>query len=178
MRRGQAWLRGVTLIELIMAMVISAVLVAMAVPRLSGLGSARVEAAASRLIADLRYAQRLAMGRLTGVGVNLSAGQDRYRVYDVSSGVNVTDPISGDPGLTGGTWSSGLVVDYATDPQLKGVDLQGSNWGDHIRFDSLGRPKDSLGVLFTSTGTIPIERQGYTRTISIEPGTGRVWSSS
>lgn len=178
MRHSRSSLLGVTLIELIMTMVISAVLVAVAVPRLTSVGAVRLEAATSRLMADLRYAQRLAAGRQTGVAVNLSPAQERYRVYDFGSGVNVADPISGDPGILAQPWSSGLAVNCSTDPQLKGVNLMSDNFGDIVRFDSLGRPSSSAGILFTSPGFIQIEHQGYSRTIFIEPNTGRVWWSS
>lgn len=167
--------RGVTLIELIMTMVIGVVLAAIAVPRLQGIGAVRAEVGAARLIGDLRHARRLALGRQSGVAVQLDVAQERYRVYDFTSGVNVTDPISGDPGVPGQPWSSGLVVDCQTDPQLRGVDLQSNNFGDIVRFDSLGRPANSAGVLFTSAGCVDIEYQGNTHTICVETNTGKIW---
>lgn len=169
---------GVTLIELIMAMLIAVVLAAMAAPRLQGVGAVRTDTAHRRLIADLRYAQRLALGRQTGVAVQLSTAQERYRVYDAASQINVTDPISGDPGVSGQPWASGFMVDYSTDPQMRGVNLLSTNFGDTVRFDSLGRPADGAGDRFTAQGSIQIVYKGNTRTIFIEAGTGRVWSFS
>ena len=64
------WVRGLTLLELLVVLALLAVLVGLAVPALGGLWQARqVQAAGEALVADLRRARSEAMQRATTVAV-------------------------------------------------------------------------------------------------------------
>lgn len=149
-----------------MVMVVTAILALMAIPRIQGLGAVRLLGAARALVSHIRYAQQLSISRGNSFWIKFQPNSERYRVEDNATGINADHPFTGDPGLAGKAWSSGLVVDYDTDEELKGVDLVSTTFsGGTLRFDSLGRPNQ--------TGTVSLSFSGETKTVAVEAETGR-----
>lgn len=68
-------LRGFTLVELLLVMVIAGILAAVAVPRLAQRSAFDVRGYADQLAATVRYAQKLAIAQRRDVFVHLSASQ-------------------------------------------------------------------------------------------------------
>lgn len=165
--RGDSQRSGFTLIELILVMVITALLAVSAQPGIRGLDALKVYGAARRLQADLRYTRQLAVSRGTAYvflyETSLDgSGNQRYRVYDSGTGINVDDPFTGDPGVSGQDWSSGLVVDYTTDPQWAGVTFYSQSLPTgQLRFDSFGKVTSTFG------STITLSYRGDVRIVSL-----------
>lgn len=180
--RGSHGQSGATLIELVLVIVIGSILAAVAWPRFQGLASVRLIGASQKLVSDLRYAQRLAMTARKIYGLEFDIDEERYRVYDRDSGLTVDDPYTGSPGGPAGTeWTSGLVVNYTSDPQLKGVYFNSTAMEPRILFDNLGRPwhLDGFGNLVENTQTryIQLAYQGEVRVVNIFPRTGFIFQS-
>jgi len=134
--------KGFTLIEVTMVVVIIAVVAAATTPRVTGLVEVQGNLAARKMLADLRYAQRLAMDTRKIYGVQLDPANDRYRVFDTTTGLNATDPLTGSVGVSGQTWSSGFVVSYPDHSELKAMDITvpAGAPATEIRFNPLGTP--------------------------------------
>lgn len=140
---------GWTMVEMVMVMVVGAVLAAVAIPSFQALGQdALLASAAYKMQTDIRYAQRLAMatGKPTGIHFldhSPQPLQERYRVFDMESGVNVTDPVTGSLGAAGQEWSSGLCMVYPGHPEYDGMELHLpiiTHGGYPLWFDARGRP--------------------------------------
>ncbi|MBI3333392.1 MAG: hypothetical protein HYZ93_04800 [Candidatus Omnitrophica bacterium] len=156
-----------------MVMVMTSVLAVSLQPRIQGFSVYKTVGAGRKLLSDIRYTQQLAMSRGVSYGMEFDTAGERYRVFDVATGINIPDPYTAVTGVLGENWSSGFVVDYTTDPELQGVDLVSTNFGAEIRFDSHGRPKDSTNTLFTNPGSVAVAYPGSSETLSIDPRTGR-----
>ena len=82
-RAGQPpriWTGGFTLIELVVVITIIGILAWVAYPKLTGTSEIKLDAAARRVAADLRYAQN----RSIGIGVPtllFDSAQEKYTVY-------------------------------------------------------------------------------------------------
>ena len=164
---------GWTMIEMTMVIVVTSLMAVSLQPRMQGFSVYKAVGAGRKLLSDIRYTQQLAMSRGASYGIEFDTIGEQYRVFDVATGINITDPVNGVVGVTGANWTSGFVVNYMSEPELSGVDLVGTNFGTQIRFDSYGRPKDSTNTLFTSVGNIVVSCTGSSKTLSVDPRTGR-----
>ncbi len=175
--------RGWTLIEVVLVLILGAALALVAAPRFLGFSAARAEGAGRQLLADIRYTQQLAMSRGAGYGLEFDTVNERYRVFRVSDGGNITHPVTGDTGVAGQDWTTGFVVNYNTDPYLKGVNLESLSLdgGNQLRFDSLGQPRNSAGnLLLAETGVVYIRYPasgGWQRQVGVTRMTGRTFLS-
>lgn len=146
--------RGFTLVELVAALVLVAVLGAVALGHWRG-PETRLGYQADRLARDLRHAQFLALAWERPLRFTPSAGG--YSVRCVTAGpapcdrVPVADPASGRPFQ--------VILD--------GTTLA----GPAVEFDTLGRP-GSGGVLLAATRTWVLSGGGGSVTVSLQPLTG------
>jgi MSHA pilin protein MshC len=171
LRRG-----GFTIVELVMVIVIIGILSVIAHSRFSSFYDLKLEGAARKLAADIRYAQQVALSQHEAHGIEFDTTNNRYRLYAVSSGTNVTDPLTREAGVSGQSWTSGYVVTYNTDPEFEGIDMTSASFGSAsiLRFTSLGTPQDSVGANLSATGSVGMSLQGYSRTVQVTPNTGQV----
>ncbi len=159
--------RGFTLTELTVMVVILGVLSWIAYPKMAAMDEVKLDAAARRIAADLRYAQGLAMSRRVIHGLLFDPAQEKYTVFAPDAATPITDPA--DRART-------LVVDYTTRTEFKGVLVQSAAFGTTpgITFDYFGVPRDTAGVDLTSQGVVVLTYQGNTDSILVAPQTGTV----
>ncbi len=161
---------GFTLIELVTVIAILGIVgIAIAGPTLAHIDSIRSRAAAARLSADIRYAQRLALssGMLTWVAFDTSA--NNYTLY-------MEDPAN--PGRTG-RLAVTHPLEQSTDPIEFGsgpfanvtIDSVSIGTGEELQFDNFGVPYDRFGNALSTAGTIDLST-GVT--ITVYPLSGMV----
>ncbi len=143
--RERVWVRGMSLIEVILVMVIIAILVAVVIPRIDfeTSSSASVEGAAYMIASDIRYAQEFAMANRVSKTVTFSTATPTVYTF---SPTNQLDPSGRLPA---------------------GVNI-GSNF--IITFNSLGEPIVGGGGSVTVSGggqTRTISVVQYTGKVSI-----------
>jgi prepilin-type N-terminal cleavage/methylation domain-containing protein len=159
--------RGFTLTELLVILTILGVLSWIAFPKMVAMDEIRLDTAARRLAADLRYAQSLAMSRRIIHGVLFDPALEKYTVFAPSPGAPIPDPA--DRAKT-------LVMDYPTRTEFKGVLIQSAAFGTSpgLTFDYFGVPRDTAGVDLTTSGRVVLSYQGQTDTVIVAPQTGMV----
>jgi len=156
--------RGFTLIELVMVIVIVGILAVIAVPRFESFYAIKLDGATKKVVSDIRYAQQLAIARHEDYRVVFDVANNNYEVRRVSDGSFATDPFT----------RADFIVNFNTDAQYKGIRISNTNFGGTLQFDWQGIPRDGNGTALTSEGSISFSYQGNNRTIYITPDTGRV----
>ena len=157
------------MIEMVIALVVSAILAVSANIYIGFIKSIKLQAAADKLAADIHYAQNLAMSKTVWEGVSFEVDpENTYSVYQ-TDGIN--DAIEQDPA----NFAQNLTVD--TNDKfgvlVKNVNIEGS--GNKIEFDGLGVPHtDFYGNQLSREATIVLGVDAQIKTISITPNTGKV----
>jgi prepilin-type N-terminal cleavage/methylation domain-containing protein len=159
--------RGFTLTELLVILMIIGVLSWLAFPKMAAMDEIKLDAAARRLAADLRYAQSLAMSRRVIHGVLFDAAQEKYTVYAPTPSSPVTDPADRARPMT---------VDYTSRTEFRGVLVQSASFGTTpgVTFDYFGVPRDTAGADLTASGQVVLSYQGQSDTVLVAPQTGVV----
>jgi prepilin-type N-terminal cleavage/methylation domain-containing protein len=159
-----------TLIELVTVITILGI-VALTVggPVLTSIDEVRSQAAASRLVGDVRYMQRTALSSGLRAWVVFNSSSNNYRLY-------IEDPSN--PGKAGRLPIT-HPLDQTTDPvqfgtgpfanvSLTSVDIDSTS---ELEFDSIGLPYDGNGQALAGTGTV---RLSSGATINVYPVSGLV----
>jgi MSHA pilin protein MshC len=149
-------MRGFTLVELVMVIVVMTILAIAILPRAPTEESLTLRGRAEQLAADIRYVQTLSM--TTGERHCLTLTNSSYTLArDATCSTTVAHP--------GGL---GMPV------QLCSNCLTTSLSGNQLRFDGKGRPYLDATNEFSGTETITVSGDGGPLTISISRQTGRV----
>jgi len=158
---------GFTLVELVVVITLIGILSWIAYPSLGAIGEIRLDAAARRVVSDLRYAQNRAIGSRTVHGVRFDVGAGGYTVYAANSGSAVVNPA--DRGKS-------LVVSFASLAETRGVSIESASFGatQGVTFDYYGVPRDSAGVELGSPGRVVLLYQGRRDTVQVAPQTGAI----
>jgi prepilin-type N-terminal cleavage/methylation domain-containing protein len=158
-------IRGYSLIELVVVVLVLSVLAGMAVPSLQGLAGSREAVAATRVHGALVHAQRLAM----------STGLHAWVVFDHAN-ERVTVLVE-DPDQRGRAKRRSALDPLTRAPLELALRDMGSaierlelGSGDEVEFDTLGAPRDASGAPLTADGTIVL-RGGAT--VRVTRNTGR-----
>lgn len=165
--------RGFTLIEILVVVVILGIAGAIIVPQLSTRDDLRLRAAARVVMADLIYAQNLAITQQSTHLVRFSTAAQNYSVIRASSMSIVNHPVNKTPFTvqlnTGGM--AGITVYSAS---FVG---QSTNASATLGFDELGTPQMYTGGGATETmtsGSIVLQSGQFKFKIELEPYTGQI----
>ncbi len=158
---------GFTLVELSIVITLLAILAWAAWPSMTSLDEIRLDAAARRVVSDLRYAQNRAVGSRTPHGVRFDAAAGRYIVYAGHSDSALTDPAN-----RGAT----LAVAFDALTETRGVSIASASFGSTpaVVYDSYGVPRDTTGVELVTAGRVVLAYQGIQDTVEVAPQTGAV----
>lgn len=151
------YVRGFTIIEILIVVVILAIAAMTAIPMMSSAGSVQVRSVSNMIAADLEYAKSLAITKGQDFTVVFDTGGDSYRIED-QSGSTIAHPVK-------------KGFDYVIDLQDEGLDkadIAGADFAgtSEVTFDYLGSPDNG--------GTVSVQGGGRTVTISVEAVTGYI----
>jgi MSHA pilin protein MshC len=163
-------LRGFTLVELIVVLIVVGILAVIAIPRFTGVGAYNNMGYTDRVMESLRYAQKQAIAKRRNVCVVFDAATTTVTFRFASAAGSA---INCDTNLTG---PAGQTV-FSVTPESKSVVTFSASPGS-FAFDALGRPiaSTSAGVVGTALSVvqvITITGEG-SRSFSVEPETGYV----
>jgi prepilin-type N-terminal cleavage/methylation domain-containing protein len=152
--------RGFTLIEIIIVIVILAIAAMTALPMLSSASSVQIRSAANLIAADLEYAKSMAISRGQNYSIVFNESGNSYQIED-QDGTVIKHPVT----------KYDFVMNFANDRRLGRVDITNVNFDGTsiVEFDCLGSPVD-----LDNAGTITLNADGSTATISVEPVTGYI----
>ncbi len=159
--------RGFTMVELVLVLTLLGLLAWIAYPKFATYYEIKLDAAARRVAADLRYAQSQTIGTRTTYGLLFEPALGRYTVFTRTPATPATDPADR---------SKPLRVDFASRTEYRGVVLTSALFGSTpgVRFDYFGVPLDTAGVELASPGQVVLSYQGYADTVVVSPATGKV----
>ena len=159
-------LKGFTLIELVMVIVLLGIVSASAFVAISSYKCHYLMAAAEKLSSDLRYARNLALASSKWHGAVFSG--NTYTVYE-TDGVNDI-PIS-NPEREGEDFIINISDNY-DDVSISSVNIAS---GNKVEFDPYGVPfSDKTGVPISSNGFVSLLKGGNCVVVTISPTSGAV----
>jgi prepilin-type N-terminal cleavage/methylation domain-containing protein len=164
MQTRPGMLRGFTLIEVMLVVVILAIAAMMAIPFAVSGASTQLKSAATIIASDLEYAKSMAISRGQNYSVVFNIGAESYQIEDVN-GV-IEHPVKkGFP----------YTVSFAADSRFDRVDISSAVFDAQstVSFDYLGSPYNDGGSPLNS-GVITLSAAGATMTVNVEPVTGYI----
>jgi len=164
-RFAENHLRGFTLIELIIVVVILSIAALTAIPMMSSAASMQIRSATNMIAADLEYAKSMAISRAQNFSVVFNAGAESYQIEDQYGNV-LPHPVK--KGFD-------YVIDFQNDGRLDKVDIVSVNFDatSKVTFDYLGSPYNGNDNPLNN-GVISLQAGGTTITVNVEPVTGYV----
>jgi len=166
--KNNCYLTGFTLIELVVTLVILLVLSTAVITNFTGADVLILDAAANKLVSDIRYVQQLAITKHSNFGISFDPNDESYYAYkELPTPFNkISNPLT----------HENLEIDYSDDEELKRVNLVSTNLTNNIiEFNSIGRPFDGSGTGINYVGEVNLSYTDFSRTIKIEKNTGKVW---
>lgn len=173
-------LRGFTMIETIMVIVILGILAALTIPRFNSFYGIKLAGAVKSAVSDIRYVQQFAVSHHADSRIEFTTAPDSYRACYC----NETDGACASGTCTSGAnWSAipdpftrgALRIDFTSDPQYRGIEITSPSFsGSTLRFNWQGIPKDGGGTNLASEGSVVFSYQGNSETLYVSPATGRV----
>ncbi|MES2584927.1 MAG: type II secretion system protein [Pseudomonadota bacterium] len=160
---GAYAVRGFTLIELIMVIVMLGILAVYAAPRMFSSNDVYERGFHDQTMAYLRYAQKTAIAQRRTVCVNFASSSSlslSIALNPATSDCTTAGALTGPEGTATLSAKPGSPVAYSTTPALV-----------NFNFNGLGQPITSTG---TPQATQTIRVVGVNRTITIESATGYV----
>lgn len=161
--------RGFTLIEAASVIIILIILAIGSFVYIGFTNGIKLDAAAQKMAADIRYAQSRAMSYTVWHGVIFNVNP--ANTYSVYSTDGTTDTAVDDPAKFG----SNLTVDVNAlyGATINSVYIQ--EGGNQIEFSPLGAPwTDKNGLILSSEASVVLGLGSQTKTVTITPNTGKV----
>lgn len=156
--------KGFTLIELVMIIILLGILTVAILVSGTAKGPIRLEAACQKVAADLRYMQEMAMAEQVRFGMSFDTSDESYFGFRVYTSTKAKDPhTQGD-----------LEVEFDEMKEFNEIEIVSTNFSDAVEFDSIGAPYNASAVALTSEGIVTLTDGTNTRTVRIQPATGKV----
>ncbi|MFC1668114.1 prepilin-type N-terminal cleavage/methylation domain-containing protein [Chlamydiota bacterium] len=156
---------GFTLVEIVIVFVIVGILSITAFIIVGNVLERRIDVAAKKVEADIRYAQSLAFSRADNAGISFSVASNSYIVFENN---DITDPA--EHPLT----KKDFIVDFDSLTQYKGVQITQVSFPPSatttVLFDFLGNPFNEQGIALSGNGEILLN--GGKRKIIVYKGSG------
>jgi len=156
-------IKGFTLIEVVMVIVIMGILAGLAIPRLNSFYTIKLSSAVKKTVSDIRYIQRKAVTDSTNCRLVFNAATDVYtgqeeRPRGSNTWVSVNDPFTG----------QALSVNFRTEPQYSGIDISGVDFSGSttLQFSWQGIPR--------APGSLTLSYKGESSILTIANNTGYV----
>jgi general secretion pathway protein H len=177
--------RGFTLVEILMVVVILGIASAVIVPQIGTRSDLKARAAARMVIADLIYAQNMAIATQKMHYVKFDAGNNRYTIYDdapLDASNIINHPVNKSAytvqfGAAGGARYADLALDSAG-TVFNGISVS-HRPADTICFDELGTPFVYRADQVTKTdemldGAVRVKSGTFTLTVQVQRYTGEI----
>ncbi len=140
---------GFTLVELIVVIVLSAIVAGMFAMNLSNTNDQiRLNNAAERALADVRYAQEVAMAQRRQVNVVVNAGTDQYSATFQDDGSYLPASIG-----------TGNLITTFNEGEYSDVDITSS--GGTLSFTDLGAPEINGSIFASETSVMCLNSEVY-----------------
>jgi prepilin-type N-terminal cleavage/methylation domain-containing protein len=149
---------GFTLVEIVIVIVVIGIAALLAVPMMSSAASLQIRSAANMLAADLEYAKSMAISRGQNYSVVFDKDADSYKIVGPDGVTTIDHPVK--KGFE-------YVVSFQNESRLNRVDITSADFGgtQTVTFDCLGSPVGS-------GGSVVLQADSITKTITVEPVTG------
>lgn len=147
-------LKGFTLVEVIIVLVILGIIGVFAIPRLyDQYTDVKVMAVAKQIMADIRYAQTIAMKGHDSSWVEFDDTQNLYGVY--SGATEATRSLAVHP------LENEAFIQYLDQGKYKNVTITNLNIGadKHIAFDWFGNTSNSGEIVLNNSTTVKVEQE-------------------
>ncbi len=170
--KSRAGVRGFTLVEILVVIVILGIVSAMVIPQIGSRDDLRCAASARVVMSDLIYAQNLAISGQRTIYVRFTS--TGYGIYDTPTGTTpILHPInrSAFTAIFGSGGTTGLTGSAISSTSFDGATV--------VAFDELGAPYSYNSVAnshtaLTAAGAIVIASGSYQLRIEVEPFTGEI----
>lgn len=169
--------RAFTLVEILVVVVIIGAISALIIPQIAGRDDLKASAGARVLIADLSYAQNLALSTARVIYVQFDEDEQRYTVYrgfPLTAANRVVHPVTQGPFVV----SFGRPRDAMEKLQLSDVDMDGE---EVLAFDEAGAPfsvNSGGGTTALDEGSVVVNCGTRTVTVRIDADTGRLTATA
>lgn len=161
--------KAVTLVELIVVLAILGILSASAYFTLNALTVLKLDAAAKRIVSDLRYAQNAGLATSQWYGVTFEV--DPVNTFAIYTTNGTVDAIIFDPGALQKELFYNIGNEYSG-VKILSVNIDG---GNKLEFHPRGIPYvDRFGATLSGTAEIVLELMGDVKTIEVTPVTGKI----